>query len=95
MKRPTKVKVNNGPVNPHSRKERAEKAQKFITDCENSLIRLIEQRSIEKGVTWMDLFNELQERFTLLRRTYPDHKGKVGIAVHNVEAALKMVRMST
>ena len=94
MKRPTKTKVNKGPENPHSRKDRAEKTQKFISDCEASLIRLIDQKSRETRVTWCDLFSELQERFTLLRRTYPNHKGKVIIAIHNVEEALKKVQMS-
>lgn len=91
MKRPSRTKVNKGPVHPRNRKERAEKAEKFIQDCEQSLIRLIDQRSREEGVTWTALELELRERFALLRHTYPDHKGKIAIAVSNVEKALRLV----
>jgi 3-dehydroquinate dehydratase len=92
MKRPTKQKVNNGPATPRNRAEKKKKAQEFITECEKSLIRLIEQKSREKGCKWTDLELELRHRFTLLKKSYPNHKGKVAIAVHNVEEALKVVR---
>lgn len=49
MKRATRTKVNNGPKNPRNRKEQAEKAQVFITECEKSLIRVLEQKSQEKN----------------------------------------------
>lgn len=80
MKRPTKTKPNVGPKNPRNRKEKAVKAQEFISQCEQALIRFIE------------LEIELRERFILLRRQYPDHKGKVAVAIHNVELALSKVK---
>lgn len=90
MKR--KLKENKGPKNPRHRSEKKKAAQEFIDQCEKSLIRLIVQKSREVDCTWLDLEKELRERFHLLRKTYPDHKGKVGIAVHNVELALSLVR---
>lgn len=39
----------------------------------------------------MDLEKELRQRFELLRTTYPHHKGKVAVAVHNVELALAKI----
>jgi len=92
MKRPTKTKPNLGSKNPRNRKEKVIKIQEFISQCEQSLIRLIDQRSHDKNCTWLDLEKELQERFALLKRTYPDHKGKVRVAVHNVELALAKVK---
>ena len=92
MKRQTKKKVNAGPKNPHNRKEAKAKAEEFIKNCEASLIRFIDQTIQEKRLTWLDLGKELQERYILLRKTYPNHKGKVAIAVHNVELALKSIR---
>ena len=93
MKRPTKTKPNVGPKHPRNRKEKATKAQEFINQCEQSLIRLIGQVSLQGDITWLDLEKELQGRFTLLKKTYPDHKGKIRVAVHNVELALSKVKM--
>jgi hypothetical protein len=93
MKRPSKHKLNVGPKNLRNRKEKTAKAQEFIAQCEQSLIRLIEQKALQGAVTWLDLEKELRERFYLLRETYPDHKGKVAVAVHNVELALSKVKM--
>jgi len=92
MKRPTKRRENKGPKTPRNRAEKKKAAQEFIDQCEKSLIRLIDQRSREVDCTWLDLEKELRERFYLLKKTYPNHKGKVGIAVHNVELALSLVR---
>lgn len=91
MKRPTKIKQNHGPKNPHSRKERAEKKEKFIADIEQHLIRLIDKRSKEPGADWAALSKELEERSDLLRRTYPDRKGEIIIAARNIELALHKV----
>ena len=89
MKRATKV--NKGPKNPRNRKELAEKAQVFITECEKSLIRVLEQKLREEKCSWLDLEKELEARFVLLRFTYPNHKGKIAVAIHNVELALAKV----
>lgn len=91
MKRPTKQRVNNGPVTPRNRAEKKRLAQELITACEKTLIRLIDQKSHEKGCQWTDLEQELRHRFSLLKKSYPNHKGKIAVAVHNVEQALKVV----
>jgi hypothetical protein len=89
MKRPTKHKINDGPATPRNRAEKKKKAQEFIADCEKSLIRLIVQKSREKECRWIDLEQELHHRSALLRKSYPNYKGRVSIAVRNVEQALK------
>lgn len=91
MKRPTKPKVNNGPANPRHRAEAKVKAEKFIADCEASLIQLVEQESRKPKASWPEIYQIFDDKIEQLQHTYPTHRGKIIIAAKNVRKALDKV----
>lgn len=74
------------------RKAIKEKKQKFIEDCEQSLIRILDISAKDGSVlTYPELEAILNERSVLLKRTYPQYSGAVIMAVNNVRIALHKV----
>ena len=91
MKRQTKKKANVGPKNPKNRKEAREASTKFISDCEQSLIKVIDETAREcKG--WEELDKAVETRINLLKKTYYDRVAKVILAANNVRRAYFQVK---
>lgn len=90
MKRTIKRKVNVGPPKPTNRAAKKEEAEKFINDCEQALIRLIDQESKRPNVTWPDLNDVFENKVIQLLKNpiYKDRKGHIVVASNNVRKAL-------
>jgi hypothetical protein len=67
------------------------KAEKFIKDCEASLVRLLDQESNKPGISWADVYLIFDNKIQQLLNTYKDHRGKILIASANVRKALDLV----
>jgi hypothetical protein len=92
MKRTKLIKQDNGPKNPRNRKEKSLEAKKFIEDCEQSLVRYIEQGIQKKEFTLSNAELEVEKRFLQLKRTYPNRIGHIATAVHNIKLAIKKMK---
>jgi|GEM_PF-4938604 len=90
MKRtPSKKAITSVPklVN---RAEKREKSAKFIADCEQSLIRILDQEAQRPGVTWAELYEVFDNKVKqlLTNKLYKDRKGHIIVASNNVRKAL-------
>ena len=73
-----------------NRATRKAETDKFITDCEQSLIRLIKQEASMIESTWpkvYEAFNKKAEQL-LTNPIYKDRKGYIILAINNVRDAL-------
>lgn len=95
MKRNVAQKPNQGPVKVRNRAEAKTKSTKFIEDCEQSLIRLIEQESKKPGIRWSNIYQTFENKVSQLLETYHDRKGYIILASNNVRKALhKLIESS-